>query len=448
MLTICRILSLLAAFFVVACQPPPESDDDREGFGGLDMQIRTTDHRDGDDLLTAGLGVDGLRDGAPEARDPAQPSPETLRRMAVHAAWNGLYSLTPAGGVGGLLAELPSVPGREFHAFDQVSGAVQPFRVMLQLPDAFDTEQPCLVVAPASGSRGIYGALPVVAPWALPAGCAVVYTDKGAGTDFFDFSADRGVGLSGQRVDRGEGELGFEPVASDSPSDAVAMPHLHSEDHPEADWGRHVLRAVRFGLGVLARESDLASDPDNFHVIAAGLSNGGGAVLRAAEQDREGLLDAVVAVAPNVTAPGAPPLFDYASLAALYQPCTLADAAALESMPLADPALATAGERRCKALAQAGLLDDPEPAQARERLLEAGFDEPALEQAAVNAALDIWRTVAVGYASAYLRRGPREMPCGYAITAADATPAQRNAWWATHPGIGVGSGIELDDALA
>lgn len=445
---IVRFLSLLPVSAALAACQPPDPDSETDGFSGLDMEIRTTTHRDGDDLLSAGLALEGLTAQAPEPADPVSPSPGELRRMAIHAAWTGLYSMTPAGGVGGLLDEVPKVPGREFHAFDQVSGAVHPFRVMVQLPDAFDAGKPCLVVAPASGSRGIYGGLPVVAPWALPAGCAVAYTDKGAGTDYFDHADDSGVDLAGQRVVHGEAELGFEPAAESSQSDALAMPHLHSGDHPEADWGMHVLRAARFGLEVLAREHDVAVDPENTLVIAAGLSNGGGAVLRAAELDEEGLLDAVVAVAPNVAGPGVRPLFDYVSLAALYQPCMLADLDALESMPLGNPALAAAGEQRCAALVRAGLLDEADPARARDRLLEAGFDEPALEQAAVNIALDLWRTIAAGYAAAYLRTGPFDMPCGYGVSAADATPAQRQAWWATHSGIGPGSGIELTDAMA
>jgi len=151
------IVLLLAAPFLVACDPGQDSSDGNETAAPLD--IRATEHRDGDDLLTAGLGLDGLAGKAPQPADPQAPTPAELRRMAIHKSWTGIQSFTPAGGLGGLLEELPSVPGREFQAFVTVDGATHPIRVLLQLPDAFDTESPCLVVAPASGSRGVYGAI-------------------------------------------------------------------------------------------------------------------------------------------------------------------------------------------------------------------------------------------------------------------------------------------------
>ena len=62
----------------------------------------------------------------------------------------------------------------------------------------------------------------------------------------------------------------------------------------------------------------------NTRVIAVGLSNGGGAVLRAAE-DGEPWLDAVVAGEPNVLVQGhgARALYDYTTEAALLMPCAL-----------------------------------------------------------------------------------------------------------------------------
>lgn len=369
--------------------------------------------------------------------------------MAIQKSWTGIQSFTPAGGLGGLLDSLPAVPGREFQAFVTLEGAGQPVRLLVQLPDAFDPAQACLVVAPASGSRGVYGAIALAGRWALPVGCAVAYTDKGAGTDFFDYSTDSGVGLDGQRAARGSEPLGFEPAKppEGAGEDAVALPHVHSADHPEADWGRHVLSAAEFGLDVLAREVDAGLDRESVRVIAAGLSNGGGAALRAAELDEGGLLDAVVAVAPNVTAPDAPPLYDYATAAALYQPCLLADLEAVGNMPLGNPMLAALGEVRCASLVRAGLLDESSASAARKRLEDMGFEPAALDQSAVNVALGLWRTVGASYASAYLRRGAFDMPCGFSYAAPEATPAQRQAWWALHSGVGAGEGIVLTDSL-
>lgn len=441
-------ITLLATTVLAACDTV-----ERNGSGAdparPDVEIRMTEHRDGDDLLTGGLGLDGLTGEAPKPADAEAPTPGELRRMAIHAAWTGIQSFTPAGGLGGVLEDLPAVPGREFQAFVTVADATHPIRVLLQLPDAFDPDQPCLVVAPASGSRGVYGAIALAGPRALPTGCAVVYTDKGAGTDFFDFSDETGVGLDGVRVARGTAPLGFapEPPSSDGDAAAVGLPHVHSGDHPEADWGRHVLRAAEFGLDVLADEHDGAFSPSDTRVIALGLSNGGGAVLRAAEIDEAGLLDAVVAVSPNITPPGVRPLYDYATAAALFQPCMLADLDRVGDMPLGNPGLAARGEVRCASLVRAGLLDEADAAAARDRLSELGFDDAALSQSAVNVALDLWRTVAASYASAYLERGPFDMPCGYAYRAPEASDAQRQGWWALHSGVGGGQGIELVDSL-
>src|SRR3546814_14704533 len=45
--------------------------------------VRVSNHRDNDDLLTAGLGADGLRAAVlPAFADPAPPTPAELRRRA------------------------------------------------------------------------------------------------------------------------------------------------------------------------------------------------------------------------------------------------------------------------------------------------------------------------------------------------------------------------------
>ena len=410
-------------------------------------QPGVTLHRDGDDLLSAGLGLAGLMGPAPDVDQDS--GPESLRRLAIHNAWNALAALNPAGGVGGLIEDLPSVPGREWSRFVRLEGASQPFRVLLQVPDGFDPGAPCLVAGPASGSRGVYGAAPLVAPWALPRGCAVVYTDKAAGTDFHYYGDDSAVALDGRRVAADENSR---PIASSRPDEqlesTVFMPHAHSGDSVEADWGRHVLASIRLGLGWLVDIHDGQFDADAVRVIATGLSNGGGAALRAAELDEEGLIDAVVAVMPNISPPGSPHLFDYGTLAALYQPCQLADMERLMTKPLGNPMLAAAGQARCQALHDAGLLDAPEPARARQRLLEVGFDDAALALGTVNVILDLWRSVAVTYASAYLQRGPFDMPCGYGFFVSADDPGQRVAWWGSHSGIAPGGGIEISDGLA
>ena len=118
------------------------------------------------------------------------------------------------GGYGTLYGSVAAVPGREFHAYARVAGAKQPHRVMVQLPDAFDPARPCVVVTASSGSRGIYGAIAVAGAWGLPKGCAVAYTDKGAGSDYFDLDAQQGVRAEGTIGAIGEAaDLAFVPDA-------------------------------------------------------------------------------------------------------------------------------------------------------------------------------------------------------------------------------------------
>ena len=252
------------------------------GNPSMFSQQRTTDHRDGDDLLTGGLGLAGLRAMvAPAFADAEHPTPAELRRRALWANWRGIADLAPGGGYGDVYGSTASVPGREFTAFARVPGASQPHRVMLQLPDAFDAGKRCIVVAASSGSRGIYGAIAVAGAWGLPKGCAVAYTDKGAGTDYFDLDAGQGVTEDGT-VASTDASLAFKPAGAGG--SGIAYKHAHSQDNPEADWGKHVKQAAQFALATL--DAQLPQQAPftfaNTRVIAVGISNGGGAVLRGA----------------------------------------------------------------------------------------------------------------------------------------------------------------------
>ncbi|HEX7731702.1 MAG TPA: 3-hydroxybutyrate oligomer hydrolase family protein, partial [Rhodanobacter sp.] len=257
--------------------------------------IQQTAHRGGDDLLSAGLGLAGLR-GAPSAyADPLHPTPAELRRRAIQASWKGIADLGPLGGYGSVYGAVPDVPGREYTAFARIPGANSPHRVLLQAPDHFDRAARCLVVTASSGSRGIYGAIALAGAWGLPKGCAVAYTDKGTGAGYFDTADGTGVALDGTRAKAGQAELEFAPA--DAPADAgIAVKHAYSGDNPEADWGRHVLQAARFGLAMLDRAYPDATPftPRNTRIIATGLSNGGGAVLQAAGLDDGHLFAGVV----------------------------------------------------------------------------------------------------------------------------------------------------------
>lgn len=425
----------------------------------LASPVRETRHSGDDDLLSAGLGLPGLRAAAPQPANAWHPTPAELRRLSIHTSWTGIADLDQRGGIGTLYGSVPMVRGREYSALAIVPGARYPHRVLAQVPDAFDLERPCLLVGPASGSRGVYGAISLAGGYGLPKGCAAAYTDKGAGTDYFDFASGTGTLLDGTRGEAGAG-LAFEPqpVSSDLP--LIGMKHAHSGDNPEADWGRHTIQAALFGLHALDRAFPARAPftPENTTIIIAAVSNGAGAALRAMEQDTEGLFAAALAVAPNVTAPGARPLYDLATEAALLQPCLLgAPEAAGWPLFRMNPLNPAAGQARCASLAEEGIVTSANPAVAArevyERLLAEGHDAAALEQAAVNVGLDLCRAVAASYASAYLRRPADGMPCGFTVAGVDASlqaraaaPAERALWWATSTGIAPSIGIGLLDA--
>lgn len=440
-----RILAgFLPVLFLAACATDPV----RDAAGPEVAAMRVTIHRDGDDLLTGGLGHAGLVGAPPAVADPEHPTAAELRRRALYVNWRGIVDLV------GTVRELPPVPGREFSAYRQVPGARFPHRVLVQVPDAFDRRNPCLVVTASSGSRGIYGAIGSAGHYALTRGCAVAYTDKGAGTDWFDPATGEGFGPDGTLATE-PGGMAFSAPAAGAPF--VAIKHAHSGDNPEADWGRHVLQAAAFGREVLSGLPELALASEDIRVLAFGLSNGGAAVLRAAEQDEDGLINAVVAAAPNIHVPGQRPLFDLALDAAILQPCLLLDGSPPAFVP--EAVWKAQAERRCRSLAALGLIEgDTLPAQARsarERMVAAGFSEAAQRWAGLNSAFDLWRNVLAPYATAYARAGVDTPVCGYRFAAIDAagnpratTRAERALWWSDASGIAPSAGIQVIDTMA
>ena len=408
------------------------------------------------DLLSAGLGLDGLR----SATAPPLPVPvtaESLRARAVWTNWRGIADLSAGGGYGALYGRLRPVPGREYSALLRLGGAGQLHRVMVQVPDDFDIRKRCLLVSASSGSRGIYGAIALAGAWGLNHGCAVAYTDKGAGTDFLvPGAAQRGVGVTGLPATDGQArEFNLLPGFA-----SIAVKHAHSGDNPEADWGRYVQQATEYGLSVLNGQFPAAGKftPANTRTLAVGVSNGGGAVLRAAELPGR-WLDGVVAVSPNIFSPTSRPLYDYSTEAALFMPCAL-NASVFDTVAYARPGglKSPAGTLRCASLAENGLLDGTGQAQAEQawrKLQGSGWTQQALIAGSVSTAFDLWRAVAVTYASSYLRSGPDSMPCGYRFDLLDAAGKPRAllaneqaAWWSDGSGIPPSNGVGILDAKA
>ncbi|MGN0862789.1 MAG: 3-hydroxybutyrate oligomer hydrolase family protein, partial [Stenotrophomonas koreensis] len=346
--------------------------------------LHETVHRQNDDLLSAGLGHAGLLTAAPPAfADPAAPTAAEVRRRALWNSWRGIADLMPGGGFGQLYGTLQPVPGREYATLVRLPDARQPHRVVVQVPDNFDAAKRCVVVAPSSGSRGVYGAVAVAGPWALPRGCALAYTDKGAGSDYFDLDAQVGVRADGSTAAlQAADDFAFLPDAPVNAS-GVAVKHAHSQDNPESDWGRHVRQAADIALQALnqALPEAPAFTHANTRVIAVGISNGGGAVLRAAEQG-QGWLDGVVAGEPNIYSNGAGSraLYDYTTEAAELMPCALLAVDGLPGSPLSAAGRA-GGAVRCATLATQGAITGTDTAaqaaDALRKMAAAGWTLPA-----------------------------------------------------------------------
>lgn len=414
-----------------------------------------------DDLLTAGLGLDGLRGPPPGFANPLHPTPLELRRRAIYMAYRGLVDVTDAGGFGRYFgpAAGQKVPGVEYLLAVRTPDGRSTTTVLLQIPANFDAKNPCLVAVASSGSRGIYGALPTAGEWGLKHGCAVVHTDKGTGIGVWDLDRGRGYRIDGTVTDDAQDPLvTYAPPADGQlASHAAAEPHTmlfkhaHSGLNPEADWGTYLLQAIHVAFGLLNAESrgDLRRSltPDNTLVIAAGISNGGSAVLRAIEKDRAGWIDGAIALEPNAIVHGRTAgvsiesggrrvqdfgiaLYDYTGLHYLYQPCAMLAEADANAPFVAQLAPARPRyEQWCRSLQERGLLPAGDvaaaAAEARERLRAHGMLDEGLRLGAFNVGLTLWPAITTTYAWAYSRLPAWQPPCGVTFAPVDASGRPR-----------------------
>jgi hydroxybutyrate-dimer hydrolase len=448
--------------------------------------IRSAFDGTSDDLLTAGLGVAGLRGPPPPFDDPVRPTPRELRRRAVHAAYQGLVDVTEAGGFGRLYgpASDHGIAGVEYLAALATPDGRGVTSVLLQIPAGFDVADPCLLAVASSGSRGIYGALPTAAEWGLRRGFAVVHTDKGTGVGVWDLDRGRGYRIDGTLTeDRADPLLSFAPD-QDAALEAYArrephtllFKHAQSGLNPEADWGVYLLQAIAAGFELLNRElgSRLRRplSPDNALVLAAGVSNGGGTVLRALERDRDGWISGAVAGEPNAMVSGRTDgleihyggrqrrdagiaLYDYTGLHYLYQPCAaLAESDTAAPLHAATAAARARLEAHAAGLQQLGLLPAGTVAAAanaaREQLLAAGMLPEALRLGHFNLACCLWPALTASYGWAYARR-PASAPyagVSFAAAGADGSPrplteTEAAALWADSNGIAPTGAVAL-----
>jgi hydroxybutyrate-dimer hydrolase len=356
------------------------------------------------DLLTAGLGRAGLgAAAAPTYANPLAPTALELRRNAIYSNYRGLVDASANGGYGTLYGpnvdaagvattNAGLIPGREYIAtLDDGSGRKRVV-IAVQIPDSFNQAAPCLVLGPSSGSRGVYGAIATAGEWGLKHGCAVALTDAGKGVGLYDLADDTVNKIDGTRATRADaGALNFFAAnitdAVRSAYNAVfpnrlALKQVHSQLNPEKDWGNDTLAAASYALYALNDRYGTATNavpftPANTLVIAGSASNGGAAVLRAAELDTAGLIDGVVAGEPVTEMPttagygiqlgGVPvasygkKLGDFTTYGNIYQPCAaLATGAAMAETSIFNY-IALTGQTakavaRCTSLAAKGLV--------------------------------------------------------------------------------------------
>ncbi|ACC74950.1 D-(-)-3-hydroxybutyrate oligomer hydrolase [Paraburkholderia phymatum] len=483
-----------------------QAGDQDEGRGKLNRlppfvvadSLRTTVY-DGvsDDLLTAGLGKTGLAGAAPAIANPAAPTAAELRRLAIWSNYRALVDMTANGGYGrfwGPNVDLSGgdtlgegkIAGTEYLAYADDGTGRRNVSLLVQVPAAFNPRSPCIVTATSSGSRGVYGAISAAGEWGLKRGCAVAYTDKGSGNGANELMTGLVTLIDGRVADAataGRSSLFTANVPADSLADynqkypyRYAFKHAHSQQNPEADWGRDTLAAIQFAYWALnqqfgprigASAAGVRYEAGDITTIAASVSNGGGASLAAAEQDTRGWITAVVVGEPqiNVRLPGhaqvkeggqpiaaaGKPLADYMTLANLLQPCAaLADAAAnapyLTALPVATTnAIRTA---RCASLAAAGYVHGSDvQTQANDALAllhQAGYEAdsdvlqaPMWDSQAVPA-------VAVTYADAYTRSSVIDNLCGFSFGTTNASTGAAGVAPAVPPMptvFGLGNGV-------
>ncbi|MBL0394906.1 hydrogenase [Ramlibacter monticola] len=355
------------------------------------------------DLLTGGIGKTGLGAPLPPAyADAANPTAAELRRNALYSNYRGILDPSAAGGYGKfygpnvktdgtVTTDEGLIPGTEYVAsLDDGSGRKRVV-MAVQIPDSFDTERPCLVLGPSSGSRGVYGAIGTAGEWGLKHGCAVALTDAGKGIGLHDLQNDTVTKVDGTRATRAAAgalaqfaaNVGDAALAAFNAAlpNRFALKHAHSQQNPEKDWGKDTLAAAQYAFVALEdhfgrRGTRMHFDKSNTLVIAGSASNGGAAVLRAAELDRSGIIDGVVASEPvteiagangfgitvgGVPASGFKTLADYVTYGNLLQPCAaqapeaaMAELSVFNFMTIAG--MNGRAQARCAGLAAKGLV--------------------------------------------------------------------------------------------
>ena len=455
-------LAVCAAFSLAAFAAPALAHDAPIDRGSLQV----TEY-DGitDDLLSAGLNQAGLVSAvAPGFADPLNPTPAELRRRALYNNYRGIVDSVPAGGMGLFwgpqspgtpsFAGVPFglIPGVEYKAYlslPEHSRHVNNVPAAVQIPRHFNPDKPCIVAAPPSGSRSLYGGI-AIAEWALFKGCAVALPGKATDTGFHLLDAE----AAAYAVDDLDGVAGsVEAIGEDAqfavrPSrkldeyvaanpHRVATKHAHSQINPERLWGELTLQGIEFAFWALNdRFEGKRFSKKNTLVIAAGASNGAGMALRALEDDRKGLIDGAVVTEPNIQPqagrftikfgndapfdPAGRSLYDSITTMSVYAACAAHAPGAFGTVLFGPQA---SGINRCTSLKEKGLISGTTLAEQSASALAVirahGYAAAQDWGIASHDTLSLWRSLQPTYAAAYGRFAVEDAICGVSFAATD-----------------------------
>ena len=462
-------LALVAAIGISFSATPVLADDDDGSSPVVPGSVKVTAY-DGvtDDLLSAGLNQAGLVSAVPPGfADPLHPTPAELRRRAIYNNYRGIVDTVPSGGMGLLWgpqspgtptipgATFGLIPGVEYKAYLTVPhphGHVNNVPAAVQIPRHFDPAKPCIVAAPPSGSRSLYGGI-AIAEWALFKGCAVAMGGKGTDTGFHLLDAE----AAAYAVDDIDGVYASVDAIGDDAQFAVrpsrsldtyiaanphriATKHAHSQINPEKHWGEFALKSIEFAFWALNDHFDGEGKKrfsrKNTLVIAAGASNGAGTALRALEQDGEGLIDGLVVTEPNIDPeagrfvirlgseapfdPAGRTIYDSMTMMSVYASCAALAPGASGTLLFGPGPL---NVNRCTSLKEKGLVSGAtvaEQAASAVSVLRANGYTPAEDWGiSSHDTLSLWRSLQVTYANAYGRFAVQDNVCGMSFSATD-----------------------------
>jgi hydroxybutyrate-dimer hydrolase len=220
------------------------------------------------DLLTAGFGQDGLLGDIPAATDNINPSTNEIRRAAIISQYKNAIDMRYESGYGVLYGAAVStsfsnpaydgkILGKEFIAYANNDRNIT---MMVQIPQDFNTQQPCIIAAPATGLNNVYSGMATVGEWGLKNKCAVTYTNKGAGNGIHDLNRQAVNTINGSisydnTLENNFTAQGINGMDINSYSSIypfrMAQKHAHSQKNYESLWGKDVLDSIEFALHVL-----------------------------------------------------------------------------------------------------------------------------------------------------------------------------------------------------